>query len=523
MAKLPEYISMHWPVGGLNKRVGYQNQSPYYTPAALNVINDDLLLGRERGGSRPGNEKSHSTDIGSSINLISEVRYEVTNVLNSLLVAGCGGVLKKESAGTWVTQSGATLATGFQLTAAEYVEHLLIACSSTGDLLDFDPVAATLGTITPTGGSVPTNCHLVQAWHDRIVLAGDTANPHMWYASKIGDYKNYDYAVTDNPGAAVSGSSEASPGRLPDPITALIRHSDHCIIFGMINSLSILRGDPLAGGSLDDLSFHTGCVSSGAWCYDPEGYLFILGSDGLYVMPPGCGSTPSAVSRELLPEELMGINPTNYEVCMAYDLRFRGIHLSVSYRSSGTSVHYFIDTKTTRGGQNGGSATAAFWPMSYDATHEPFSMFSRLTWQPTSTNESPVLWGCRDGYTRRWNRSLAQDDGAIPITSYCDYGPIMLAAPGYEGILRDFDCIPAANSGDVDVGLRVAKTAEAAFNASAFSTHEFNSPGLNPKARPMARGGAAILRATNGEANTSWSVEDMRIRRDYAGPQRYLG
>lgn len=45
---------LHFPVGGLDRRYGYQSQPPFTTPDCLNVRSVDINEGRERGGSRPG-------------------------------------------------------------------------------------------------------------------------------------------------------------------------------------------------------------------------------------------------------------------------------------------------------------------------------------------------------------------------------------------------------------------------------------------------------------------------------------
>ena len=48
------FSTIRFPVGGLNRRQGYQEQPPYTTPDCLNVRPEDPAEGRERGGSRPG-------------------------------------------------------------------------------------------------------------------------------------------------------------------------------------------------------------------------------------------------------------------------------------------------------------------------------------------------------------------------------------------------------------------------------------------------------------------------------------
>ena len=58
-------ITLRFPSGGMHERVGYQVQPPYTTPNAQNVRADATIEARERGGSRPGLDKSHVTELGS--------------------------------------------------------------------------------------------------------------------------------------------------------------------------------------------------------------------------------------------------------------------------------------------------------------------------------------------------------------------------------------------------------------------------------------------------------------------------
>ena len=58
-------VEVKWPLGGLNRRMGYQSQPPYTTVDALNVQNDHYPSYRERGGSRPGLIPAFRNEIGS--------------------------------------------------------------------------------------------------------------------------------------------------------------------------------------------------------------------------------------------------------------------------------------------------------------------------------------------------------------------------------------------------------------------------------------------------------------------------
>jgi hypothetical protein len=511
------YSTLIFPTAGVYKRLGLQRQSPFTTPSANNVRPDDVLLGRERGGTRCGIEKAYSTQLGSGnpVNLISEVRYASGGSLVSLLVAASNGSLYPESGGTFGGSLGSGLGTGYQLSAVDMLSKLYIAGQATCKV--YDPVGATYGNLgNGGGGTAPTNCRLVAKFQDRLVLAGDTGNPHIWYMSAGGDPTNWDYSVTDDYGAAVSADNSGQV-HMPSPITALITHSNACLIFGCIDSISICRGNPRSGGAqMAILSHNVGILGPGAWCYTPDGFMFFMSSDGLYVMPDGCGSAPTRVSRERIPEDLLGISMSTHEVSMAYDIRFAGIHLMVSHRSSGSSTHYWIDTTTISGGSNGGSAVASFWPMTYPTTYRPMSLYARNTYVPSSINKSSVLMGGNDGYVRRQSADLTTDDGTA-IESHLDFGPFPLGAAGYEGLLDKVDLTLALNSGSATLACRAGQTAEEAYNAATFDSQTV-AAGLNSSFRPRMRGSSALLRLSSSSA--IWAYEDCQFSRSEVGPRR---
>jgi len=82
------YSNLAFPVGGLNRKYGYQSQPPYTTPDCLNVRPSDVVKGRGRGGSRPGLEKAFSEQLGSGypVNLLGNIT--VMNYASSSLEIG---------------------------------------------------------------------------------------------------------------------------------------------------------------------------------------------------------------------------------------------------------------------------------------------------------------------------------------------------------------------------------------------------------------------------------------------------
>jgi len=129
-------ILLRWPMGGLVKRRGYQQQPPYSTPDALNVRPDGTIEGRERGGSRPGLAKAFSEQLGSGspVRMLTDVSYVESATHKTRIAAVAGGILhREEPAGTMaaVTHTDFPLR-DVDLMAADHLQKLYIADWDTG-------------------------------------------------------------------------------------------------------------------------------------------------------------------------------------------------------------------------------------------------------------------------------------------------------------------------------------------------------------------------------------------------------
>lgn len=74
-------IDIIFPVGGVVRTMGYQNQAPYTCVDALNVWPFDAEEGRARGGSRNGTRKAYFTDLGNAVRMLAAVDF--TNSLTT--------------------------------------------------------------------------------------------------------------------------------------------------------------------------------------------------------------------------------------------------------------------------------------------------------------------------------------------------------------------------------------------------------------------------------------------------------
>lgn len=461
------------------------------------------MLGRERGGSRPGLGKVFAQQLGSGakIQMLSTVQWIESNALRARLIAISNGTLyEEEPVGTMASVGGTFHATKI-IHAAERGQILYIAdhsdtpatSSSTNQPKKFNPATATISNWTAaTAGTIPYGSTCICLWRDRIVLSGGTTSPYGIFMSAQGDPEDWDYSAT-GVGAAVN-LALADAGQIGDVVTAMAPHSDTCLIIGSPTQLWIIRGDPAFGGQADIISQEIGIVDRGAWCTTPDGVMVFLSQDGLYAMPKGCaaGNAPESLSREQCPLELLNVDKSTTTVSMAYDVYARGIHIFLTPASAGTPTHWWFDWETK-----------GFWKVTVHSNYDPFCAHSRKN---AVSDHSTVMLGCRDGYIRRFQTNLAADD-STNFTSYVFFGPFGESAGMHDTSLDEMAVTLAQDSGDVDWEIRTADCAEDAFEATAQESGEFTIAGRNNNVNPRVRGAASYIKLSNGESGVAWGFE----------------
>lgn len=365
----------------------------------------------------------------------------------------------------------------------------------------FDPLTDNVSILTATAGQTPTGCPLICRYLDRLVVAGAQIAPHVWYMSRHGVETDWDYSQTDSERAVAGTSSEAGvPG---SAITALIPHSDDYLIMGCRHSLWRLRGDPAYGGSLDALSHTIGIIGPQAWCLGPAGELIFLSLDGIYALPPGGESKPISLSREVLPQEFLNLNPDNTTVTLEYDVQARGVHVFLTPESSNARLHWWLDWERK-----------TFWPLTLESDHEPLATCSL---QSTAIEDSGVILGGRDGILRRYS-DLAESDCGTSFGSYIVMGPIPLAGDSMVGTITSIDGVMAENSGPVGWYINPSMTYEGAVGAPPVGGGTWNA-GLNSTVRPAGRGQAFTLRLV-GTVGRKWAMEQIAVDIRASGKRR---
>jgi hypothetical protein len=372
--------------------------------------------------------------------------------------------------------------------------------------------SGTSNVASGTPGSIPLGCPLIALYNDRMVMGGAEAASHVWYMSRQGDLRAWNYGASafDRQRAVAGVTSDV--GKIATPLTAIINHTDDYLLFGCQDSLWVLRGDPAQGGFIDNLSRKIGVIYRNAWCYGPESQTLILSRDGVYELPPGAGSFPQPVSRQKLPKKLRDIDPKRHQVSMQYDTYDRGVHIFVSRLGGEPLNHWWVDWDSR-----------SFWPMSYNYNHDPITS---VVYRGLGFGRSDVMMGGRDGHIRRHDHDAVFDDhlDQYPVRSSVSYGPFRLGAGDYvTGKLMELIGSLDQDSGSVRWKLYVGDTHEAVVeivkNGDAPFAEGIWTPGLNYKARPIARGGSAILQIEDVDGE-QWSMERITAVVKAAGRQR---
>lgn len=340
-------------------------------------------------------------------------------------------------------------------------------------------------------GQVPNECPLIAVFRDRLVFGGHAQAPHVWYMSKRGDPLDWDYSTT-TAGRAYFGTTDGGTGTIGLPLTAMFSASNDSLVMASKSNIMVLRGDPTQGGQFDCISNRIGIVGAGAWAKGPNDETFFLSRDGIYVMPAGETSAIQSLSRQRLPNDLIDVDTTAYDVLMMYNVRQQGVHIWLTYKNGIPVNGWFFDVK--RG---------AFWPESLPATQE---VFSAIAMQVNTVSQSELILGCRDGFLRRYN-AASQSDSGTAISSYAWMGPYRMSGDDYrEGQLVELDGILDRDSGPVTWGVYVGKDNEDVWNAVVHTTDTWSATGMQYRRRPMASGGSLLIKLSN-QAARGWALE----------------
>lgn len=419
-----------------------------------------------------------------------------TDVL--LLTAGGTNTIFKSYSISSVAAGSLTIASPMSTSVESNVTFRIARCPKK---IDVDALANGLYLASSGLGFVPLGCKIIGVFQERIVLTGDYRNSGAIYMSRMGDPTDWDFgADAGDIGGAWSTATQLQSGQIGEDITSFMAWRDDFCIFGCENSTWIMRGNPRAGGIIDNLSQIIGPLSASAWCPTPDQGLVTLTRDGLYAISAG-GMV--SLSREKLPEELINIDPRLYTITMAYDVIDRGVHIYLTPIETAGGVHFWFDLEN-RG----------FWPVDMPDSMQPWRL---AVHELPGAIDRRVLLGGRDGYVRHCDETALTDDGTA-MESFVDFAPLRLGEqPGANGTLIQLDAVMDAGSADVEWSLHPGDTPELCLTADAQESGSWGA-GLAYTENPRVEANSLRLRIASTSA--PWAIELLSLERQPAGVTR---
>lgn len=497
----PQPVVFEFPLGGVSKRFGFENQTPQTTPSALNVWPIEWSTGRARGGVRPGITSTGGAYSGTPLNW-SDASWN-----------GGYGVCLTTSAGTYTTTNGSTWTSRISAPSSStfassiVYNNILYQADASGAVKAYNfgtSGATTLSALVAndvanSGGNnvtppeaVPANCGIIYRHAGRLLFAGFPADPHLLVTSRTGNPFDYDFSLGANdPGAAWQSSGIA--GIIRNPITSLFSHGNGCLLINSPDSIDVIRGDLLVGStSIEPLAHEVGPLMQSAICKTDDEWTVFLARLGLYGIQPGCGAAPQQLTTEI-PNELVAVNPGAGDTAsVCFDNRYGGVHVYVD-KNGGTDSHWFYHLKSK-----------AWWPMSFSVgTMKLACNLKRVA----SLTKSGLL-ALRSGSTYQFDTASNES-----IASEVWYGPF-LSPEGVHGKLQYVDVTLSEGSTVGTFGVYGAKSAQEAF-ARATPNYSWTDEGqqLNYRKWCMVSGSAFYVKVSGTGSNRP-CVE--RIRGSFA-------
>ncbi len=505
-------LTIQSPLAGIKKSSGYQWQSPYSLVSGLNVVPYDALAQKQRLGSRMGLSKAVASQSYADV-----VRAVCVSTTSSTYLFAIGGSstdfkLRRYASGSWTAVldgsasaiSFASLAAGYRIqivglvnSPLEPVEGTITVSIPNGSFAMYSPGWGT-AYYTYAGGG--TN-QLSAGFSAKTILAAGRHMGANWVVRSPREWSDDIASGSDESKGELQIDGDPNPGA---PVTAFLPWRYRQALFCTRNATVSMFGHPATGGYFATLTTKYGCLDALSWCKGPSDSLFVACNEGVVRWIPG-QSEPDLTLLKDLPSALRNIDPTAYHVTPVYDSGSNGLHVFVSKVSSSAGVdHYYYDM------HNGG-----WWIMNYHTDVEPFCVTPMYTTADglTASSYTNLLLGCRDGYIRQFDPSVATDDGnAVTTTAWL--GPFLGDTMATMGIVAKVVGSFATGGGSVTWSIHPGNSAEEALAASAAFSGTFTA-GTSYTSRPRVRCHSWYLKLTATSAK--WALEYITAALESAG------
>lgn len=413
------------------------------------------------------------------------------------LVQVVNGVVAKFTTTTMPTFAGPSTLSSPQLsTASTYIAGAVafnkLFLTDGEKYVYVDPINDTVLSYKSTdGGKIPERCKLMVNWRGRIVIARGVDSPQQWHMSALGNPFSWNqFPIPRLSTRAISGVN-ARIGLAPDDINCLIPYTDNVLIFGCDSTIWAMVGDPADEGSVGgfrQVSRTTGMAFGRPWAIDPEGIIYFFGSrGGVWRMTPG--SEPQSISDQQIDSLLRDADLGTYRVELVWDDEWNV--LRVMFCGSAEAIHYVWDREDK-----------GWW-----TDQLPYGVETLLTIDGDAPGDRKLVMGCADGYIRKWDSSVYNDDGTA-ITSRFLIGPVTPQDSRNKWRFRDFRAQMSATQDPLTMNVYESDTPD---NKGTLRLTTVLQPGRN-KSRPLQACGPYVwFQGTHSTASKRWSVESMSV------------
>jgi len=531
-----QYLDLHFPRGGIDRSVAFAKQpnrpdgSGAYTRTSVEIVNMRgyaAIQGRNRGGTRPLLGRWMAVPVVAGW-LIQELVVLVgtydppgggvaqttsSGRLVTLVAVSQGNVYVANAGDTdWTSPTNNTgdtpplIFTGL-IQSAENNQRLYFADGN--NWVYYQPSDNTLRTWAATAGTLPVDesgnkPRLICTWRGRTTVSGLLKDPQNIFLSRVNDPYDFDYAP-DRPSATQAVALNlADSGSIGDFVTALIPWSDDVLVVGCDHTLWTIQGDPMAGGTVNNVSRAIGVAWGKAWCQDPYGNLYFVSNTlGVYKYSPG--SVPVRISTPV-EQFFQGKNTGENTFRLMWDDVGQGVYFFVSKTASPglDDVHMYYDARNN----------AWFKVQFKNRKHNPLVC---CVFDGNRPDDRVSLIGSWDGYVRFFDDDAATDDG-YPCEQEVWVGPI--STKNLDDVkLKSLQAVLAEDSGVVDYSIHVGDTAEAAFLSDPIKPGQW-SAGRNLTDEIERSGHAVYIKMT---ATSRWALEQIRALISVHGKPRMRG
>lgn len=358
---------------------------------------------------------------------------------------------------------------------------------------------------TATAGTLQQGARLICLYRGRVVISGVVSDPHNWFMSRVGFPFDFDYGSlpANDPIKAVAGNN-SEVGLVGDIITALIPFSDDALLFGGDHTIWQMTGDPAAGGSIDLISDKTGIAFGKAWAKDPNGTLYFMGTDGIYVFK--LGGKPESMTKGRIDVRFQNVNLDENRIYLEWDYIRDGLMVQiVPINTAAANTSFFWERRND-----------AWWSDTYPASMGPTVMYA---FDGTAASDQEFLMGTRDGYIRKVDDAANDDDGT-DIASEVRYAPFIGVDHDTDVLLSNLLPVLAKNSGAVYVDIFHGQSAEECATKTNPRVRKLLShAGRNGSMRHRVSG-YAVQVGLSYTGKSRWAVEGMTA--DIVGAGRPL-